>query len=72
MINWIFDVIKRLLGHLALERRRGRRRKKDQERARKQKEIVESDYDTTKTADDPDDGNVLALAGCSANLNENA
>ncbi len=32
-------------------------RKKDQERARKQKEIVESDYDTTKTADDLDNGN---------------
>lgn len=31
-------------------------RKKDQERARKQKEIVESNYDTTQTADDLDRG----------------
>ena len=32
-------------------------RRRDRERARKQKEIVESDYDTTKTADDLDNLN---------------
>lgn len=56
MINWIFDVLKRLLGHWLLKEEEAEERKKDQERARKQKEIVESDYDTTKTADDLDNG----------------
>lgn len=56
MINWIFDVLKRFLGHWLLKEEEAEERKKDQERARKQKEIVESDYDTTKTADDLDNG----------------
>ena len=56
MINWIFDVLKRLLGHWLLKEEEAEERKKDQERARKQKEIVESDYDTTQTADDLDSG----------------
>ena len=56
MINWIFDVLKRLLGHWLLKEEEAEERKKDQERARKQKEIVESNYDTTQTADDLDRG----------------
>lgn len=56
MINWIFDIIKRLLGHWLLKEEEAEERKKDQERARKQKEIVESNYDTTQTADDLDRG----------------
>lgn len=56
MINWIFDVLKRLLGHWLLKEEEAEERKKDQERARKQKEIVESSYDTTQTADDLDAG----------------
>lgn len=56
MINWIFDILKRLLGHWLLKEEEAEERKKDQERARKQKEIVESNYDTTQTADDLDRG----------------
>jgi hypothetical protein len=56
MINWIFDLLKNLLGHWLLKEEEAEERKKDQERARKQKEIVESDYDTTQTADDLDSG----------------
>lgn len=56
MINWIFDIIKRLLGHWLLKEEEAEERKKDQERARKQKEIVESNYDTTQTADDLERG----------------
>lgn len=56
MINWIFDILKRLLGHWLLKEEEAEERKKDQERARKQKEIVESNYDTTQTADDLERG----------------
>lgn len=48
--------MKNLLGHWLLKEEEAEERKKDQERARKQKEIVESDYDTTQTADDLDSG----------------
>jgi hypothetical protein len=56
MINWIFNLLKNYLGHWLLKEEEAEERKKDQERARKQKEIVESDYDTTQTADDLDSG----------------
>jgi len=56
MINWIFDLLKSFLGHWLLKEEEAEERKKDQERARKQKEIVESDYGTDQTADDLDNG----------------
>lgn len=56
MLAWLMDWVKSLLGHWLLASEEEEERRRDVERARKQRDIVEARYETSETADDLDDG----------------
>lgn len=56
MIKAFFDWVRHLLGHYLLADEEEDERKRDQERARRQKEIIDATYTVDQTADDLDDG----------------
>jgi hypothetical protein len=56
MIKWIFDWLRRKLGHYLLAEEEAEERKRDEERARKQRDIIEADYKTDDLTDDLDNG----------------
>lgn len=56
MIKWLLDWVRKRLGHYLLADEEADDLRREQERARKQREIMEANYETTDTADDLDRG----------------
>jgi len=56
MIAWLFNLIKHWLGHQLLADEEENERRLDEYIARKRKDIIEANYETTDTADDLDNG----------------
>ena len=56
MIKWVFDWLRRKLGHYLLSDEEEEERRREEERARKQRDIVHDDAKTLDTADELDDG----------------
>lgn len=56
MIKWLLDWVRKRLGHYLLADEEADDLRRQQERARKQREIMEANYETTDTADDLDRG----------------
>jgi hypothetical protein len=56
MISWLINLIKHWLGHQLLADEEEHDRKRDEEIARKRKDIIDAEYSTDQTADDLDNG----------------
>lgn len=63
MLNWIIDIVRRWLGHWLLAKEEAEQKQQEdiqkdklKKKKDKQKQIVESDYGTTQTADDLEKG----------------
>ena len=56
MIKWLFDWLRKQLGHYLLGPEEEAERRRDEERARKQRDIVHDDASTLDTANDLDSG----------------
>ena len=56
MIKWLFDFLRKKLGHYLLSEEEAEEKRRDDEIARKRRELIEDDYSTEKTADDLDRG----------------
>lgn len=57
MIKYLFDWLRKRLGHYLLSDEEADERRREEELARKQKDIVHDDAKTLDTADDLSDGN---------------
>jgi hypothetical protein len=56
MIKWLFDWLRRKLGHYLLAEEEAEDKRRDEERARRMKDIIEADYTVDQTADDLEKG----------------
>ena len=56
MMSWIFDWVRRKLGHWLISDEEADERKRDEDRAKKQKEIIDTQGDVDDTARDLDSG----------------
>lgn len=56
MMSWIFDWVRRRLGHWLISDEEADERKRDEERAKKQKEIIDAQGDVEDTARGLDSG----------------
>lgn len=56
MFAWLFDLVRRKLGHWLISDEEADERKREEERARKQKEIIDAAGDVEDTARDLDSG----------------
>lgn len=56
MIKWLFDWLRRKLGHYLLAEEEEEERKRDQERARRMKDIIDAKYTQDDLTDDLDNG----------------
>lgn len=56
MFSWLFNLIRVRLGHWLISDEEADERKRDEERAKKQKEIIDAQVDVEDTARDLDSG----------------
>ena len=56
MIKWLLDWVRHKLGHYLLSDEEEVEQRRDEERARKQKDIIDANYKTEDTANDFDRG----------------
>lgn len=56
MFSWLFNLVRLRLGHWLISDEEAAERKRDEERAKKQKEIIDAQGDVEDTARDLDSG----------------